>query len=338
VPESERVMQAISSLRSEIRELRNEVQRMRSAMEEYLRQLLKISSSMSTTLENINVRLEDNRRDLAIRLIYLKAMLLATEYAESSARLKSMEEYLKYLEERLGESEKIFREQYLEIMNAYLQTIDNVFEQFISISQNEFRLMEMTLSMMEDVRRMYELLEPEYIDEDVVRLAVEADISKRLEALEKIKRVLSEATAKLTEASTAYERVQGQLLKFAFRAAPTEEKGFILFLPVTRVKVLFKGDTERLVVDTFGPRFEKNAPLSIEEKLVSYVGDRVEEYPARVNVERVRERLSELKREAREPDEEALVEEMIKGLDGGAHQGGDEGGGVNAGAAEKEVC
>lgn len=315
MPESEKVMQVINHLRSEIEVLRKEIQLMKTVLEGYLSQLVSISSSMSTALGNIHSKLEDNRRDMAIRLIYLKAMLIAMEYSESSARLKSMEEYLKYLEERLGESEKDFREQYLEIMNAYLQTIDNVFNQFISVSQNEFRLLKMTLAMMEDIRNMYKLLEPEYIDKDIVRLAVETDISKRLETIEKIKRTLSEAATKLSEASTTYERVQSQLLEFAFETTPAGEREIVLFLPVTRVKVLFKGDTdEKLIVDTFGPRFEEGAPLSIEERLVSYVGERVENFPVSFDVENVMRKLSRLKREAKEPDEEAIIEEMIRGV------------------------
>ncbi|UNQ73384.1 cullin [Infirmifilum sp. NZ] len=312
--ESERIMQAINTMRAEIRELRGEVLTLERALTSYLERLVSISSAMSATLGNIHSRLEENRRDVAIRLIYLKAMLLSMEYLESSTKLKSMEEYLKYVEERLKEAESGFKEHYLEIMRAYLQTVDNVFDQFVSISQDEFRLMDMTLSLMEDIRSMYQLLEPEYVDKDIVRLAVETDISRRIESLEKIKAALSKAKEKLSEASTTYERVSGQLLRFAFKPVSVKERETVLFLPVTRVRVTFKGEREEPVVETFGPRLDENKPLSIEDRLVSYVSGRLEGFPLKVDTDKIKSKLSALMSEAKEPDEKGVIAKMVEGV------------------------
>ena len=304
----------ISSLRSEIYSLKREIDEMRATLESYLSRLVEISRSMDGKLSDINRSLERNRMDVAVRLIYLKAMFLAMEYMESNAKLKSLREYLDYIEDKLKETSKNFKEHYVEIMEAYLQTVDNVFDQFVKVSQNEFRLLDMTLSMMEDVKAMYELLEPEYVDEDLLRLAVETDIAKRIESLEKIKKALSEASTKLSEASTTYERVHGQLLEYAFASRSFKDEKIIVFLPVTRIKVSFKDGGEESITDTFGPRFEYNLPLSIEEKLLDYVGDRVEDFPLDIDLGKVREKLRVLEREARDEDEKRLIRRMIEGV------------------------
>ncbi len=312
-------MSEMSMIREEIRELKRDIYALRrdvgsmaSMLERYFIQLIEISSSIDTKLSTIDNTLKINRVDIAARLLYLKAMFLAMEYMESNAKLKSLREYISYIEEKLYEAQKNFMQHYIEIMNAYLETIDNVFNQFINISQNEFRLLDMTLSMIEDVRSIYELLEPEYVDNDLLKLAVKTDIAKRIESLEKIKEALSEASTKLSEASTTYERIHSQLLEYVFTPSLLKDEKLVVFLPVTRIKVVFKNGEEESVVDTFGPRFKYDLPLSIEEKLLEYVGDKVEDFPLNIDLRKVKEKLRILERETKERDEKNLVKKMIE--------------------------
>ncbi|RLE80147.1 MAG: hypothetical protein DRJ52_07015 [Thermoprotei archaeon] len=268
-----------------------------------------IRSETNVKLDAILDEVEKTRLDVAARLILFKSALLAIDYLRYDAREKALLEYLSFLESKMKESENILKEKYAEVIKDYLNLIENILDQFMRISSGEFEILQHTLKLEKDVSFLYDLLKPEYVDRDIVDLAMQVDVDKRLKSIQRIKDRLSKAAKMLEEASTSVDRLKKSIADYEFDSIRKVKNKAYLFLPVLRVEVCLDGRKESIIT---GPVLRKGSISALSTKAAKTVSFFIENFPATITKRELAEIKKRVLKLATSDDEVRLIEEAFR--------------------------
>ncbi len=296
---SEEVAKAMSAIEGRLARLIEEVRRLRGDVQS-------LSTAVSVGFEKVSSEVTRTRLDISTRLILASATLSLVSYIAAASRIEALKRVVSSLKDRASEAEKLYRDKIIEILKDYLSAIKHFFGHFTRRAELDFLLMREALNLEKVVRSLYERLKPEYVDAELVELAVDEDTERRALALKEIGESLGEVSSLLQEASTLKDSFQKLCEKYAIDGIADEE-GVLLFLPTLKLEVRLDG---RAYTQLLAPCEEWGKRTTLSERISSYAASAAEWRPVEVTPSHIREAKSILRGLARSKDEEKLVEEM----------------------------
>ena len=302
------IMSRLARIESKVDGLGIEIRALKSDLRTLMGELIRETREINRNLETINSNITETRLDLSARLLMVKALSALLDYADIRSRLDSLKVIKKAMTEKMEEVLRIFREKYGEIMRDYLNAIGDFFNQFVRRARNDLELMRSILRNEERVEALYATLEPEYVDDEILDIAVSRDIAKRIEALKDIKEKLTAAADELEQASKVAENFYNLLLKYEVKGLRPPSDRQLLLLPVVKVSVRLGEDEFE---DTTGPLLSWETRNALSEQAARYVSESIENYPLPLS-DRDAERLKELLLGLAESDDERELLEKVE--------------------------
>lgn len=275
----------MDQLREENRELRRTVER-----------LIKISESIDRDIQRTRV-------DLAARLHLTSVVMALLDYVSVTSKLETLKSVEGKLGERLKEVKELYGSKIREIMRDYVDAISDFFGHFIRRARGDLDLIRGVLSKEKVLKETYEILDPSFLDPELVKIALENDTIERMKDAHRTFEILTEASKLLEDASKLEENFKGMLAKYEVRL-PSE---VTLLVPIIGIEAHFDG---KKLMSILGPAETWETVPQFSKRAADYASSFIESYPVeltREQVSRVKQLLLNL---ARDEDEKKLIEQM----------------------------
>jgi hypothetical protein len=259
-----------------------------------LEEVARLQRELISRVGGLHQELQRARRELL-------ATMIASEYARVVARKLSLRSQLNYLSRKFEEVSELFYDRYRTLVVEYLKNIRDYLRQFLDMAEPEFSVLRKVASCVKSSESFAELVEPTWIDEELVEVVVGADLKARVEDMKQLVSSMEELYRKLS--------TQAELRKSVFEvierhSLPTQlaKPGTVLYLPVLVVEVEVDG---RKLSWTQTP-FDSKAPLALA--LASEAYNLREKHAIKLGAEEKEKIVAKLATMAKDPEERKLIE------------------------------
>jgi len=260
-----------------------------------LEEVARLQRELISRVGGLHQELQKTRRELL-------ATIIASEIARVFARKLSLRSQLNYLSRKFEEVSEIFYDRYRTLVIEYLKNIRDYLRQFLDMAEPEFSVLRKVAGYAKNSDSFAELVEPTWIDEELVEVVVGADLRARVEDMKQLVSSMEELYRKLS--------AQAELRKSVFKvlekhSLPTQlaKPGTILYLPILVVEVEVDG---RKLSLTQTP-FDSKAPLALA--LASEAYNRREKHTMKLGAGEREKIVAKLSTLAKDPEERKLIEE-----------------------------
>lgn len=288
----EELARYLSSIDRKMEQLREENRELRRTLE----RLVKISESIDRNIQRTRV-------DLAARLHLTSVVMALLDYVSVASKLETLMSIESKLRERLKEVRELYSNKIREIMRDYVDTISDFFGHFIRRARVDLDLIGEVLSKDKVLREVYEILDPNFLDPELVKIALENDTIERMKDARRTFEILTEASKLLEDASKLEENFKGMLARYEVRL-PSD---VTLFVPIIGVEAQLDGKN---LMSIRGPAESWETVPLFSKRAAEYASRFIGSYPIMLTPEQVSRIKQLLLNLARDEDEKKLIERM----------------------------